>query len=84
MMGSPYERLPGSAGRRAAAWVAPVLGLAILVAASVFDVDDVVARWFAAAPPSAAAPPTLVVRREDRSDYVGADSLYPWPHLPDS
>ena len=81
MMGSPYERLPGSAGRRAAAWVAPVLGLAILVAASVFDVDDVVARWFAAAPPSAAAPPTLVVRREDRSDYVGADSLYPWPHV---
>ncbi|KAH8065189.1 hypothetical protein JL722_2097 [Aureococcus anophagefferens] len=81
MMGSPYERLPGSAGRRAAAWAAPVLGLAILVAASVFDVDDVVARWFAAAPPSAAAPPTLAVRREDRSDYVGADSLYPWPHV---
>ncbi|KAH8070600.1 hypothetical protein JL721_5000 [Aureococcus anophagefferens] len=82
MMGSPYERLPGSAGRRAAAWVAPVLGLAILVAASVFDVDDVVARWFAAAPPSAAAPPTLAVRREDRSDYVGADSLYPGPTSP--
>ena len=81
IMGSSYERLPGSAGRRAAAWVAPVLGLAILVAASVFDVDDVVARWFAAAPPSAAAPPTLAVRREDRSDYVGADSLYPWPHV---
>ena len=21
------------------------------------------------------------MRREDRSDYVGADSLYPWPHV---